>query len=236
MDIARAPGNRAIIQSLSPEEDPMRASGPFKYASMSRRAAVTGAALAAMTMLAACSGSSSGAAAEGDMALGAAEGAKVTVVEYASVTCGHCAAWQEQVYPEFKAKYIDTNKIRYVFREFPTAPEAVAVAGFLVARCAGPDKYFPVIHEIMASQSEIFGGVPPRNVLLRIANGAGLSEDQFQTCVTDADAIKAMDARIKSAIDAGVTGTPYFLVNGEKVADSSLASLSEKIDAALAES
>jgi len=214
----------------------MRASGPFKYASMSRRAAVTGAALAAMTMLAACSGSSAGAAAEGDMALGAAEGAKVTVVEYASVTCGHCAAWQQQVYPEFKTKYIDTNKIRYVFREFPTDPAAVAIAGFLIARCAGPDKYFPVIHEIMASQSEIFGGVPPRTILLRIANGAGLTEDQFQTCVTDPDALKAMDARIKAGIDAGVQGTPWFLVNGEHVQDSSLASLSEKIDAALAES
>lgn len=209
---------------------------PFKYASMSRRAAVTGAALAAMTLLAACSGGGAGAPAEGDMALGAAEGAKVTVVEYASVTCSHCAAWQEQVYPEFKAKYVDTNQVRYVFREFPTAPEAVAVAGFLVARCAGPDKYFPVIHEIMASQHEIFGGTPPRTVLLRIANGAGLSEEQFQTCVTDADAIKAMDARIKSALDAGVTGTPYFMVNGVHVADSSMTGLSAAIDAALAES
>jgi protein-disulfide isomerase len=214
----------------------MRASGPFKYASMSRRAAVTGAALAAMTMLAACSGAQTGAVAEGDMALGAAEGAKVTVVEYASVTCSHCATWQTQVYPEFKARYVDTNKIRYVFREFPTAPESIAVAGFLLARCAGPDKYFPVIHELMASQSEIFGGVPPRTVLLRIANGAGLSEEQFQACVTDADAIKAMDARIKSALEVGITGTPYFLVNGEHVPDSSLAGLSEKIDAALAAS
>ena len=209
---------------------------PFKYASMSRRAAVTGAALAAMTLLAACSGGGASGAAEGDMALGAPEGAKVTVVEYASVTCSHCAAWQEQVYPQFKAKYVDTNQVRYVFREFPTAPEAVAVAGFLVARCAGPDKYFPVIHEIMASQHEIFGGTPPRSVLLRIANGAGLSEEQFQDCVTDQDAIKAMDARIKSALDVGVTGTPYFLVNGEHVADSSLAGLSTAIDAALAAS
>ena len=214
----------------------MRASGPFKYASMSRRAAVTGAALAAMTLLAACSGAKTGAAAEGDMALGAAEGAKVTVVEYASVTCGHCATWQSQVWPEFKTKYVDTNQVRYVFREFPTAPEAVAVAGFLVARCAGPDKYVPVIHEIRASQSELFGGVPPRTILLRIANGAGLSEEQFQACVTDADAIKAMDTRIKAALDAGVTGTPYFVVNGEHVADSSLSGLSEKIDAALAAS
>ena len=213
----------------------MRAERPLKYASMSRRAAATGAALAAMMALAGCSGASGGGAAEGDMALGAAEGAKVTVVEYASVTCSHCATWQEQVYPEFKAKYIDTNKIRYVFREFPTAPEPLAVAGFLVARCAGPDKYFPVIHEIMASQRELFSGAP-RAVLLRIANGAGLNEEQFQTCVTDKDAIAAMDDRIKAALDAGVDGTPNFFVNGVKVADSSLAGLSEKIDAALAAS
>jgi len=214
----------------------MRASGPFKYASMSRRAAITAAALAAMATLAGCSGGASGGAAEGDMAKGAPEGAKVTVVEYASVTCGVCAAWQAQVWPEFKAKYVDTNKVRYVFREFPTAPEPVAVAGFLMARCAGPDKYFPVIEEIMASQPELLGGAPPRQVLLRIANGAGLNEEQFAACVTDETAIAAMDARIKAALDAGVTGTPNFFINGEKITDPSLAGLSEKIDAALAAS
>jgi protein-disulfide isomerase len=214
----------------------MRASGSFKYGSMSRRAALTAAALAAMAALAGCAGPDAGTGAEGDMAKGAPEGAKVTVVEYASVTCGVCAAWQAQVWPEFKAKYVDTNKVRYVFREFPTAPEPVAVAGFLMARCAGPDKYFPVIEEIMASQPELFGGTPPRQVLLRIANGAGLSEEQFAACVTDEDSIAAMDARIKAALDAGVTGTPNFFVNGEKVTDPSLAGLSEKIDAALAAS
>ncbi len=210
----------------------MRANGPFKYASMSRRAAITAAALTAMAALTGCAGSKAAAPAEGDMTMGAAEGAKVTIVEYASVTCGHCAAWQEQVWPEFKAKYIDTNKVRYVFREFPTDPAPVAIAGFLTARCAGPDKYFPVIHEIMASQREMFTG-SPRPVLLRIANGAGLTEQQFQDCVTDENAIKAMDTRIKAGLDAGVTGTPWFVVNGEHVADSSLSGLSEKIDAAL---
>lgn len=214
----------------------MRADGPLKYASMSRRAATTGAALAAMMALAGCSGASNGAAAEGDMSMGAAEGAKVTVIEYASVTCSHCAAWQEEVYPAFKAKYIDTNKIRYTFREFPTPPVEIAAAGFLLARCAGEDKYFPVIHEIMASQREFFGGTPPRTVLLRIAGGAGLSEDQFKACVTDRDATAALDKRVKAGIDAGVSGTPTFFVNGEKVADSSLTGLSEKIDAALAAS
>ena len=211
----------------------MRATKPFTFAAMSRRAALTGAALAAMASLAGCAGQS-GSAAEGDMGMGAPEGAKVTVVEYASVTCGHCATWQAQVWPEFKTKYVDTNKVRYVFREFPTEPVSVAVAGFLIARCAGEDKYFDVIHEIMASQTEIFSGAPPRAMLLRIAQGAGLSEEQFQTCVTDQNAIKAMEARIQAGLDAGVEGTPTFMVNGQKVADSSLASLSEKIDAALA--
>ena len=212
----------------------MRADGRFKFASMSRRAAVTGAALAAITVLAGCSGSGASNPVEGDMAKGAAEGAKVTVVEYASVTCGACAAWQSQVWPEFKAKYVDTNQVRFVFREFPTAPEPVAVAGFLMARCAGPDRYFPIVEELMASQAEMFGPTGPRTVLLRVANGAGLSEEQFQACVTDEAAIQAMDARIKSALDAGITGTPTFMVNGERVADPSLETLSTAIDAALA--
>jgi len=211
----------------------MRATKPLTFAAMSRRAALTGAALAAMVGLAGCAGQS-GAAAEGDMGMGAPEGAKVTVVEYASVTCGHCAVWQAQVWPEFKAKYVDTNKVRYVFREFPTDPIPVATAGFLMARCAGEAKYFDVIHEIMASQPELFSGAPPRTVLLRIAQGAGLTEEQFQTCVTDQDSIKAMETRVRAGIDAGIQGTPTFMVNGVKVADSSLASLSEKIDAALA--
>ncbi|CAN5199721.1 DsbA family protein [soil metagenome] len=212
----------------------MRATKPLTFAIMSRRAAITGAALATMA-LAACGGDKAKTA-EGDMGMGAPDGAKVTVVEYASVTCSHCAAWQVETYPAFKAKYIDTNKIRYVFREFPTAPVPVAVAGFLMARCAGPDKYFDVIHEIMASQNEIFGGTPPRTVLLRIGQAAGLTEAQFTSCIQDADALKAMDARIKSGVDAGISGTPTFLVNGEKVVDNSLSGLSEKIDAALAKS
>ena len=111
----------------------------FRYASMSRRAALTAAALAAMATVAGCTAKSGGEA-QGDMAVGAAEGAKVTVVEYASVTCPHCALWQKNTWPAFKAKYVDTNKVRYIFRELPTPPVDAATAGFLVARCAGPDK------------------------------------------------------------------------------------------------
>ncbi|CAN5296002.1 DsbA family protein [soil metagenome] len=211
----------------------MRATKPFTFSAMSRRAALTGAALAAMATLSGCGG---GAAkpAEGDMSLGAADGAKVTVVEYASVTCSHCAEWQKGTWPAFKAKYIDTNKVRYTFREFPTSPVPVATAGFLIARCAGEDKYFDVIHTIMARQDQLFGGMPPHDFLLSIAKEAGLSDAQFETCVQDEAAVAKMETRIKAGLDAGVTGTPTFLVNGEKVIDSSLGGLSEKIDAALA--
>jgi protein-disulfide isomerase len=189
------------------------------------------AALSVVLALAACSGKDA-APAEGDMALGAPEGAKVTVVEYASVTCSGCAAWNEEVWPQFKAKYVDTGKVRYVFREFPTPPADVAVAGFLVARCAGEDKYFHVIDQIMRSLPEMHSGTPPRDILLRTAREAGLSEAQFQTCVANPEAVAAMEQRIKAAQSAGVTGTPTFMVNGE-VVDRSLDSLSQRIDSLL---
>lgn len=205
----------------------------LKFAAMSRRAAITAAALMATVAMAGCS-SKAGGSAEGDMAIGAAEGAKVTVVEYASVTCGACAAWNNQVWPEFKAKYVDTDKVRFVFREFPTPPQDIAAAGFMLARCAGDDKYFDVVHAIMASQQEWMNGVPPRQSLNRIAQGAGLSAAEIETCLNDKDALAALEQRIRAAIDAGVTGTPTFYVNDQKVVDPSLQGLSAAVDAALA--
>lgn len=187
------------------------------------------AALSVAMALAACSGKDA-APAEGDMALGAPEGAKVTVIEYASVTCSGCAAWNKQVWPQFKAKYVDTGKVRYVFREFPTPPQDVAVAGFLIARCAGEDKYFHVIDQIMRALPELHSGTPPRDILLRTARDAGLSEARFQTCISDPAGVAAMEKRIKAAQDAGVTGTPTFMVNGQVVGDRSLESLSQSID------
>ena len=193
------------------------------------RKLIGAAALSVVLALAACSGKDT-APAEGDMALGAPEGAKVTVVEYASVTCSGCAAWNEQVWPQFKAKYVDTDKVRYVFREFPTPPKDVAVAGFLLARCAGEDKYFHVIDQIMRSLPELHSGTPPRDILLRTARDAGLNEAQFQTCVADPEGVAAMEKRIKAAQGAGVTGTPTFMINGQVVADRSLDGLSQRID------
>lgn len=215
-------------------------SAQTKYAAMSRRAAMTAAALAAMATLTGCGGGGTGAAAEGDMALGAPEGAKVTVVEYASVTCGVCAAWHEETWPAFKAAYVDTDKIRFVFRELPTGPVNVAVAGFMIARCAGEDKYFDVIGNIMSSQREWQQGVNPRDTLFRIGNGAGLSNQQIETCIKDPGNIQAADARARAAVAAGVEGTPAFFVNGTPVVSMgstsgpTMADLSEAIEAELA--
>ena len=151
-----------------------------------------------------------------DMSLGNAN-AKVTVVEYASASCIHCGRWNNEVFPAFKAKYIDTGRVHYVYREFLTEPVQVASASFLMARCAGKDKYFSVLDSVYHSQEEMFTTGDYRGVLLRIAQSAGMDEAQFTSCVTDEKALKALNARVeKYQADAKITGTPTFIINGKK--------------------
>ena len=151
-----------------------------------------------------------------DMSLGNAN-AKVTVVEYASASCIHCGRWNNEVFPAFKAKYIDTGRVHYVYREFLTEPVQVASAAFLMARCAGKDKYFSVLDSVYHSQEEMFTTGDYRGVLLRIAQSAGMDEAQFTSCVTDEKALKALNARVeKYQADAKITGTPTFVINGKK--------------------
>ncbi len=176
--------------------------------------------LAAASLLAACH---KGAASAGDamtapdMSMGSAA-AKVTVAEYASVTCSHCARFNQDVFPAFKAKYVDTGKVRYVFHEFLTPPEQVSAAGFLLARCAGKDKYFQVVDAIFRAQPEMFSTGDAHGVLLRIAQSAGLSEAQFNACVQNEASLKALASRVQTAEDqAHIEATPSFLVNGKQL-------------------
>ena len=176
--------------------------------------------LAVAGLLAACgqggAGGGGSADAAGEMFLGKAD-APVTVIEYASITCPHCAAFNEEVFPAFKAKYIDSGQVKYVFREFLTPPVPLAVAGFLIARCAGPDKYFGVIDALFHSQNEMYQ-TEPRAVLFRVGNGAGLTDEQITACVSDTDAVAALEARVQRAIDVDkVNATPTFIVNGKKL-------------------
>jgi protein-disulfide isomerase len=183
---------------------------------------------------AACSKGGGGGTAltQDDMDQGNAQ-AKVTVVEYASVGCPVCAKWQKEVYPAFKAKYIDTNKIHYVFREMLVGqgPEiAVAASGFLLARCAGKDKYFAVTDAIFNQQQQAFEA--PRETLLNVAKSVGMTDDGFNKCVNDDKAMQALQDRVDHHTrDDHVNSTPTFVINGKSL-EPGYHSL-EEIDAAI---
>jgi protein-disulfide isomerase len=188
---------------------------------------------AAIGMVAACGpkGGAGAGADAGDMTLGDPK-AKVTVVEYASVTCTHCATFNEQVWPAFKAKYVDTGKINYVFKEFPTPPESAAVGGFLLARCAGKDKYFGVLDALFHSQNELFTTGDQRGWLFRVARGAGMTDDKITACIQDEKALGELRARVDKALSQDkITGTPTFVINGKQLSgEQTLAALSAAID------
>lgn len=150
----------------------------------------------------------------GDMTLGRAD-ARVTVVEYASVTCGHCAAWHHDVFPEFKRRFIDTGRVRFVFRELPTPPAELAMAGFMLARCAGPDRYFDVVGDLMHEQREIFSA--PWSRLVAIGSRHGVTAQEFEACLNDEAATDAMNARTDAALARGVQSTPTFFVDGRAI-------------------
>ncbi len=181
---------------------------------------------AAALVLVGCDGGGGGGAAVSadDMVLGDAN-APVTMIEYASTTCPHCAAFHEEVWAQLKEQYIDTGRVRVVFREFPTAPEAVAVAGFQVARCGGasPEQYFARVGELFRQQQAIFAtgsmdGV--RRKLIEIGGAAGLTEQQVMDCITDETGAQRVRRTVETANrEFNITGTPTFIINGRKVDD-----------------
>lgn len=142
--------------------------------------------------------------------------ARVTVTEYASVGCPHCAHWAKTVYPAFKAKYIDTGRVKFAFHEMLTGDGALAAAGFMLAHCAGTPKYFQVVDEVFAKQNEIAAQGAP--ALLAIARAAGMSEDRFKACLSDDAALKALGERTEADATAHhVQGTPTFFVDGVRL-------------------
>ena len=168
-----------------------------------------------------------------DMALGSPR-APVTVIEYASVGCPHCAAWNNTIFPAFKAKYILTGRVRYVVREMITGSPEVATAGFMIARCAAPAKYFTVIDDVYRRQAEMFvSGPAAGQVLKEIAKSAGLDETAFEACLDDQKGLDALNART-TRNGQSVASTPTFFVNGRQVPEGehTLAQLGAAIQAA----
>jgi protein-disulfide isomerase len=148
-----------------------------------------------------------------DMVLGA-ENAPVTIIEYASMTCPHCANFHETVYPELKKKYIDTGKVRFIFREFPLDP--LAAAGFMLARCGGKDKYFPIIETLFQQQKD-WVVQRPLGPLLAIAKQAGFTQQSFEACLNDRKLQGEVESvRNTAAEKFGVSSTPTFFINGKK--------------------
>jgi protein-disulfide isomerase len=153
-----------------------------------------------------------------EMAMGSPN-AKVTVIEYASVACPFCARFNNEIFPAFKKSYVDTGKVRYVFREMlvgGSSEMSMGAAGFLLARCAGPDKYFKVVDDTFREQEAIYKSGDMRGGLLKIAKANGLNEKQFNDCVTNEASLAAMNARNDKAGAAGVGSTPTFFINGKK--------------------
>jgi protein-disulfide isomerase len=195
----------------------------------SKRRMIAGAGLA-LALVAGAAGAA-GPVVPDEMALGKAN-APVTVVEYASLGCPHCAAWEQQVFPEFKKTYIDTGKVRFVLKEMLFGNSTLAAAGFLTARCAGADKYFQVVDTVFDQQTQIEeGGVKE---LLKVAQAAGLTEDQFKACLQDQAALDTLQARTgRYVTDDKITGTPTFVVGAQRLeGDQTMAQLATAIDAA----
>jgi protein-disulfide isomerase len=146
-----------------------------------------------------------------EKAIGKAD-AKVTIVEYASMTCPHCAHFHATTLPLLKTKYIDPGKVRLILREFPFDPRAEA--GFMLARCAG-DNYFPMVDVLFKQQMQWAGVENSKDALLQIARLAGFTQEKFEACLTDQKLLEDVRAvRDRGSKDFGVNSTPTFFING----------------------
>ncbi len=184
---------------------------------LTRRLALVGLGASA---LAACGKTGSGGGAAGampdDMSLGNPK-AKVTVVEYASVSCPVCGRWYRDNWDTFKAKYVDTGKIHFIYREMlvgGTDEMAAAASGFLLARCAGAGNYFKVVDAIYNDQTALFAD--PRGTLLNVAKSMGMTEAQFDSCTRDSASLDALTKRVQAnAAKDNISATPTFVINGK---------------------
>jgi protein-disulfide isomerase len=148
---------------------------------------------------------------EGDMAVGP-DTAKVTVIEYGSASCPHCAAFYKDVYLKLKSDYIDKGTVKFIFREYPHNDQGLAA--FMVARCAPKEKYFPMLDAFFTTQAT---WVPDAyNGLKNIAQQAGMSAVDFEACLKNQKVVKGiLDVRDKASKDFGIQGIPTLFVNGK---------------------
>jgi protein-disulfide isomerase len=170
---------------------------------------------------------------DGDVVLGS-DKAPVTIIEYASMTCPHCAHFSKETFPELQKRYIDTGKVRFIFREFPL--DALAAAGFMLARCAGKDKFMPIVETLFAKQSD-WVVQQPIEPLKAIAKQFGFTEDSFNQCLANQKVLDNIQAvRDRGAQKLGINSTPTFFINGKRLqGDVSIEAMAKEIDPYLKE-
>jgi protein-disulfide isomerase len=161
------------------------------------------------------------------------EDAPVTIVEYASMTCPHCKNFHENALKEIKANYIETGKVKLIFREFPLDNRAVAAA--MLARCAPADKYFPMLDILFAQQGSWSTSKDPRTELFNISKMAGFSKESFEACISNAEIFKGVKAiRARGGDKFDVNSTPTLFIGGVKFSgELSYKGVSAAIDALL---
>ncbi len=143
--------------------------------------------------------------------------AKVTIVEYASMTCPHCSRFHNDVYPKLKEKYVDTGKVRFIFREFPL--DNLAAAASMLARCSGDGKALPMISVLFSKMDDwAFVRSNPVPALFEIAKQAGFTKESFEKCLQDQALLdKLIKQKDVAAQEFKVSSTPTFFINGEKL-------------------
>lgn len=157
--------------------------------------------------------------------------APVTIVEYASMTCGHCASFHTKVFPKLREKYIDSGQVYFIMREFPL--DNLAAAASMLARCAGGEKTYPLIGVLFEKQEQwAFVRTNPVPELFKLAKQAGFTQESFDKCLTDQKLLEEVTAvRERANTKFGVSSTPTFFINGKRMQDAPTA---EAFDKALA--
>lgn len=168
----------------------------------------------------------------GDRAIGNVD-APVVMIEYASATCPHCAEFHEKLLPQIKTEYIDTGKVRFIFREFPL--DQLALGAFMLARCVPEDKYFATLDLMFRRQRTWAQAKNPADELFKITQMAGMDQAGFEACVKREDLGKAIvESSKKAAKDFAIKGTPAIFVNGQFVdAHEDMADVKAALDKAI---
>lgn len=157
--------------------------------------------------------------------------APVTLIEYASMTCGHCAAFHRDVLPKLESEFIDKGHVRYVFREFPL--DNIALAASVLTRCVSQDGFHPFVSMLFAEQVTWIKASNPKDALQEVSRRAGLTGEEFEKCLANKPIIESVRATaIKGESSYCITGTPTGVLNGRKLDVATIADY-EKLSAAI---